>query len=67
MSDIAKRIEDLEQRVARYGAPPAGSNIGHVFSAVNQRGVVRFLDGQIGGPASFDGYSGFKFLWTNQP
>lgn len=50
-----------------YGAPPVGSSVGHVFNAVNQRGVVRFLDGQIGGPASFEGYTGFKFLWTHQP
>jgi hypothetical protein len=40
---------------------------GHVFNAVNQGGVVRFLDPQTGGPASFEGYSEFRFLWTNNP
>ncbi|NJM53651.1 MAG: hypothetical protein HC846_09845, partial [Blastocatellia bacterium] len=34
---------------------------GHVFNAVNQNGVIRFLDGQTGGPASFRGYSSFQF------
>lgn len=40
---------------------------GHVFDAVNQGGTIRFLDPQLGGPASFEGYSGFRFLWTNVP
>jgi RHS repeat-associated protein len=38
---------------------------GHVWNAVNQRGIVRFLDGQTGKPASFEGYSGLQFLRTN--
>jgi hypothetical protein len=38
---------------------------GHVFNGVNQNGVVRFLDGQSGGQASFNGYSGLYFLPTN--
>jgi RHS repeat-associated protein len=38
--------------------------VGHVFNAVNQGGVVRYVDGQIGKAASFSGYSGFKFLRT---
>jgi filamentous hemagglutinin len=38
---------------------------GHVFNAVNQDGVVRFLDGQTGKPARFDGYSGWAMLRTN--
>ena len=38
---------------------------GHVFNAVNQNGVVRFLDGQSGGVASFDGFDAFEFLVTN--
>ena len=42
-----------------------GADAGHVFNAVNQRGVVRFLDGQSGGPASFDGFDAFYFLRTN--
>jgi hypothetical protein len=39
---------------------------GHVFNAVNQGGVVRFLDGQVGGVASFKGYDYLMFLWTHQ-
>jgi len=39
-----------------------GSEVGHVFNAVNQGGTVRFLDGQIGGAASFDGFDGFLFM-----
>lgn len=46
-----------------YGS--RGPDPGHVFKAVNQRGVVRFLDGQSGGPASFQGFDGFHFLRTN--
>lgn len=38
---------------------------GHVFNVVNQRGTVRFLDGQSGGVASFDGYESFHLLRTN--
>jgi len=57
----------LDQRLTTRDAPRVGARVGHVFNAVNQRGVVRFLDGQIGGSASFEGYSGFKFLWTYVP
>jgi len=42
-----------------------GGRIGHVFNAVNQKGVVRFLDGQTGRPASFDGFEQFRFMRTN--
>jgi RHS repeat-associated protein len=38
---------------------------GHVFNAVNQKGVVRFLDAQTGTPASFNGYSALEFLRTH--
>ncbi|MGJ3239027.1 MAG: toxin glutamine deamidase domain-containing protein [Anaerolineae bacterium] len=41
---------------------------GHVFNAINQRGTVRFLDGQIGGAANLESsVTGIYFLWTNQP
>ncbi len=36
--------------------------VGHVFNVVNQGGTVRFLDGQIGKAASFDGYKTFQFM-----
>jgi hypothetical protein len=41
------------------------SGVGHVFNAVNQKGVVRFLDGQTGHAAVLDGYAQFRFLRTN--
>jgi papain fold toxin 1 (glutamine deamidase) of polymorphic toxin system len=44
-----------------YGSRGAGQ-VGHVFNAVNQNGVVRFLDGQTGGAASFAGYQDFFFM-----
>jgi hypothetical protein len=46
-----------------FGSRGAGE-VGHVFNAVNQNGVVRFLDGQIGGAASLEGYTSFSFLRT---
>jgi len=39
--------------------------VGHVFNAVNQGGVVRYLDGQTGQVASFAGYTGFRLLRTD--
>lgn len=33
--------------------------VGHVFNVVNQNGVIRFLDGQPGRVAPFDGYKSF--------
>jgi hypothetical protein len=46
-----------------YGCRGAG--VGHVFNAVNQNGVVRFLDGQTGTATVVSGYAGFRFLRTN--
>jgi RHS repeat-associated protein len=48
----------------RLAGPGATS---HVFNVVNQRGVVRFLDGQVGGPANttHGAYIGFRLLRTN--
>jgi RHS repeat-associated protein len=46
-----------------FGSRGAGE-VGHVFNAVNQNGVIRFLDGQAGGVASFDGYRELFFLRT---
>ncbi len=47
-----------------FGSRGSGE-IGHVFNAVNQNGVVRYLDGQSGGAASLEGYSSFQLLRTN--
>jgi filamentous hemagglutinin len=42
-----------------------GSEVGHVFNVVNQNGVIRFLDGQTGQPASLGGFNSFQLLRTN--
>ena len=42
-----------------------GQEIGHVWNVVNQKGTVRFLDGQKGVPASFEGYTSIRFLRTD--
>ena len=42
-----------------------GSETGHVFNVVNQGGTIRFLDGQSGRAATFDGYQSFQLLRTN--
>ena len=46
-----------------YGSRRGG--VGHVFNGVSQGGIVRFVDGQSGGAASFSGYDSFMFLRTN--
>jgi hypothetical protein len=46
-----------------FGSRGAGQ-VGHVFNGVNQHGVVRFLDGQIGREASFKGFVQLFFLKT---
>jgi len=43
-----------------------GSEVGHVFNVVNQSGTVRFLDGQTGTAATFNGYDSFYLLRTNE-
>jgi filamentous hemagglutinin len=47
-----------------FGSRGSGE-VGHVFNAVNQKGVVRFLDGQTGQAASLEGYKSFQLLRTN--
>lgn len=42
--------------------------VGHVFNVVNQKGVIRFLDGQTVKVVDFSssqGYKGFHVLRTN--
>ena len=48
-------------RVDANGNPVAG----HVFNAVNRNGTVHFIDGQTGGYAYLENYSGFQFMRTN--
>lgn len=49
-----------------FGARGLGE-LGHVFNGVNQGGTIRFLDGQSGGLATFQGqgYRNLYFLRTN--
>jgi hypothetical protein len=47
------------------GISPRG--VTHAFNAYNDNGVVRFVDGQIGGPPSLKGYAQFMWMWTHQP
>ncbi|WP_238137072.1 DUF637 domain-containing protein, partial [Variovorax sp. JS1663] len=47
-----------------YGARGPGE-AGHVFNVVNQNGIIRFLDGQSGTIADFNGYTTFHLLRTN--
>lgn len=49
-------------RVIVFGA--RNGRIGHVFNAVNQDGVIRFLDGQTGKVATLIDYDEFRFLRT---
>jgi hypothetical protein len=49
-------------RAIVFGARNEG--IGHVFNAINQAGVIRFLDGQTGTVAKLTGYVEFRFLRT---
>jgi filamentous hemagglutinin len=37
---------------------PTGEGVGHVFNVVNQKGTIRFLDGQTGRP--FDWSAEFR-------
>ena len=37
----------------------SGAAPGHAFNVVNPNGVIRFLDGQLGGAAVPDGYSAY--------
>jgi hypothetical protein len=65
---------DIERALQAAGPGARGivfgqraGGIGHVFNGVNQGGVVRFLDGQVGGEASFRGLSTVWWLWTSRP
>ncbi len=67
---VASR-ESLEASLGAAGSGARGivygersGGVGHVFNAVNQRGAIRFLDGQSGGKASFEGFDRLHFLRT---
>ncbi|MFJ4391794.1 toxin glutamine deamidase domain-containing protein [Pseudomonas soli] len=42
----------------------AGESVGHVFNVVDQKGVVRYLDGQTGKPARLEDFSLLRILRT---
>jgi RHS repeat-associated protein len=66
-------INSLSDRLSTAGPGARGivfgsrgsSEVGHVFNAVNQNGVVRFLDGQTGRAATLEGFESFQLLRTN--
>ena len=45
-----------------YGMYKGQRQFGHVFNAVNQNGVIRFLDGQTGKAASFAEFKVLSFM-----
>lgn len=69
----ATTVSSIEQQILNAGNGARGivfgsrgpKEAGHVFNVVNQNGVVRFLDGQSGQPATFGGYQSFHLLKTN--
>ncbi|WP_203915365.1 toxin glutamine deamidase domain-containing protein [Rhizocola hellebori] len=60
----SRRSDGLRRRQVRLRCwrRRRGVRDGHVFNAVNQRGVIRFLDGQVGGSANLD--DGFVRFWV---
>ena len=63
--DIAKLVSEPGQRGIVYGNRGIGE-VGHVFNVANQKGVVRYLDGQTGKAAVLEGYKNFSFLPTTK-
>ncbi|WP_442933462.1 toxin glutamine deamidase domain-containing protein [Micromonospora sp. CPCC 205554] len=70
-----KKLGDMTKAMQRSGPGARGIVVGlrgpgrqgHAFNVVNQKGVVRFLDGQIGGPANLDdGFISFLFTYTRR-
>ena len=69
-SAIPKEYIELEMITAGEGSRGivlglrGPGQVGHVFNVVNQNGIVRFLGGQTGAPASFSGFKEFRLLKT---
>lgn len=70
-----RTIADIEKSMERFGPGARGivvgdrgpDKVGHAFNVVNQRGTIRFLDGQSGGAADLeDGFKFFHILFTNK-
>ena len=66
-------VRDMEQIMGRLGPGTRGvvygyrgtSQEGHVFNVINQRNVIKFIDGQSGGAARLTGYKEFHLLITS--
>ena len=65
ISDISETISNAGPGARGIVFGSRGDAVGHVFNAINQKGVVRFLDGQTRGAASLDGFQSFQLLRTN--
>ena len=63
--DVRNAIPNSGQRGIVAGIPKPG-NQAHVFNAVNQNGVVNFLDGQVGAKADLSRYTKLSFLPTTK-
>ena len=64
LNRIQGLVSEAGHRGIVFGNRGAGE-VGHVFNVVNQKGVIRFLDGQSGKAAELGGYKNFSFLPTN--
>ncbi|MGH1518782.1 toxin glutamine deamidase domain-containing protein [Chryseobacterium sp. JK1] len=63
--NLNKLVEDLEpgKRGIIFGIKD-GKNLGHFFNVINDKGVIKFLDGQTGKRAKLV-YDNYQFLPTN--
>jgi hypothetical protein len=65
-------ISDIKSYMSKQGNGATGvvfgsrgpGRAGHYFNVVNQKGTVRFLDGQTGKAADLTGYKSFQFMNT---
>jgi hypothetical protein len=70
-----RSLDDIVNTMEKFGDGSRGivvglrgpRGVGHAFNVVNQRGVVRFLDGQTGGAANLDdGFKSFLISFTQK-
>ena len=64
---LATTADVLGKKLLNFSEPSKTPEPGNakVISVVNQKGVVKFFDGQTGKPASFDNFREFRLLITN--
>ncbi len=65
ISEVSSSVSQSGQRGIVFGNRGSGQ-VGHVFNVVNQKGAVRYLDGQAGGAANLTVYKDFSFLYTKK-